>query len=78
MIQHPLSLVEMMVYSGDVFIEFRIFKSANQTTGIYSAMLWADRVFNHYGIKQPRYGKDWRVWKEKPTDAECAAAPWED
>ena len=72
-----LDFVQMMVYSGEVYIEFRMFPSANCCMGIYRAMLWADRVFNHYGIKHPRYGKDWRAWKEKPTDAERAAAPWE-
>lgn len=77
-INNPLDFVQMMVYSGDVFIEFRTFQSANQTTGIYNAMLWADRVFNHYGIKKPRYGKDWRVWIKIPTDAERSAVPWEE
>lgn len=28
--------------------------------------------------KVKRYGKDWRLWLDKPTQEECEAAKWED
>lgn len=74
----PLNFVKMMVYSGKVYVEFRIFPEANANLDIFYSLLWADRVFKNYGIPKPRYGKDWRVWKEKPTSEEHTAAPWEE
>lgn len=73
-----LHFAELMSYAGGAYIEFRMFPSANTKLDIYHSMLWADRVFKHYEIKKPCYGKDWRVWKEKPTEAERAAVPWEE
>lgn len=76
--QNPIPLTEMLRYSGEVYIEFRVFQNANRHMGIYDAMLWAERVFKYYFVKTiPRYGRDWRIWKERPTDKDRAAAAWE-
>lgn len=75
--QNPIPLTEMFRYSGEVYIEFRVFESANCHRGIYDAMLWAERVFRHYDKTMPIYGRDWRIWKEKPTDKDRDAVHWE-
>ena len=69
---------QLMIHEGDVYIEFRLFSSANTLLDTYNALFWSNNVFNHYEIKNPQYGKDWRLWSGEPTKEERAAVPWEE
>lgn len=73
-----IRFAELMSYAGDVYIEFRVFTSANTHSDIFYSFIWVNYVFKHYEIKNPQYGKDWRLWRKEPTKEERAAEPWEE
>ena len=73
----PLTLTEVLAHEGRVWIEFRVFTTANGwVDGVAEAMSWVDRAYK--GMRNPEYGAHYRMWPCKPTEEERAAAPWEE
>lgn len=74
--QKPLTLEEINKFDEPVWIEFKIFSSANGwREGISDALYWAQRVYQD--MFNPELGKHYRMWRRKPTGEERSAAAWE-
>ena len=75
-LQKPLTLEEINKFDDPVWIEFKVFTSANGwRDGISDALYWAQRVY--LGMFNPELGKAYRMWRHRPTDEERSAAAWE-
>lgn len=74
--QKPLTLEEVNKYDEPVWIEFKVFSSANGwREGISDVLYWVQRVYKD--MSNPVMGVVYRLWRCKPTDEERSAAPWE-
>jgi hypothetical protein len=72
----PLTVKQLSVHQGAVWVEFRQFTSANGwKEGLIEALFWTDRVFA--GLTRSEYLVEWRCWERKPSLKERAFAPWE-
>lgn len=74
--QKPLTLEEVNKYDEPVWIEFKVFSSANGwREGISDVLYWVQKVYKD--MSNPVMGVVYRLWRCKPTDEERSAAPWE-
>lgn len=73
-----LPFTQLFSYTESVYVEFREFPNANACFTVSYAMQWVERVFKHYEIKNPQYGKHYRFWTERSTEDKRIAAEWED
>lgn len=74
--QKPLTLKEVNKYDEPVWIEFKVFSSANGwREGIFDVLYWVQKVYK--GMSNPEMGVVYRLWRCKPTDEEMEAAPWQ-
>ena len=75
--QKPLTLEEMVIYADPVWLEFRLPGGHGWYLGIGLATRAAERWYRHYQLSTCVYGKDYRFWRQRPTDEEREAAAWE-
>lgn len=68
---------QLMSYHKMIYVEFREFPSANTHLTIGNALMWVDRVFRWYEIKNSKYGINYRFWTKEPSEREREAAAWE-
>lgn len=74
--QKPMTLKEVNRFDDPVWIEFKVFSSANGwREGISDALYWAHKVYQ--GMHNPEFGVAYRLWRSRPTDEERSAAAWE-
>lgn len=63
-------------YEGQVYIEFKDFKSANSMCeSTLMALYWLSRVAHHYSLSRT---PKWRLWTEKPTREQSEGVEWEE
>lgn len=74
--QKPLTLHQLSIHQGKMWVEFKEFSSANGwQDGLVETLFWTDKVFE--GFKRCEYLVHWRCWASRPTDEEREAAAWE-
>lgn len=77
-LRKPMTLTEANSCQDPVWIEFKIFDTANGwRSGMCDALHWASRVYK--GLQTvPQFGVHYRIWAFRPTAEEREAAPWEE
>lgn len=77
---------QQVTKDSEVYKFFLLFKALFTTIGIpigserrhyhFSYTYTDGRRYDHFRVDE-FYGREWRVWREKPTDEEREAVPWQ-